>query len=279
MSPQQKLDHIIQKNNSLVCVGLDTDVAQLPAQFQQSATPQFDFNKAIIDATHDFVIAYKPNTAFYEARGEQGIRELKMTCDYIRENYPDVFTILDAKRADIGNTNKGYVEFAFEYLGVDSITLHPYLGAEALKPFLDRADKACIILCRTSNSGSGEFQELVFNGEPLYAHIAQKVFKEWNVNNNCFLVVGATYPEDIQKVRALCGDMTFLIPGIGSQGGDVKKVVEAGLNSHKAGIIINSSRAILFASNGPDFALQAREEALKLRDEINKVKEQKTINK
>jgi len=269
MSPQEKLDTNIQKKNSFLCIGLDSDVSKLPLQFQNSSTPQFDFNTAIIEATHDLVIAYKPNTAFYEARGEQGIHELKLTCDYIRERHPDIFLILDAKRADIGNTNEGYATFFFDYLGADAVTLHPYLGGEALKPFLNRADKGCIILCRNSNPGSGEFQDLVFNGEPLFKHVAQKVFNEWNVNKNCFLVVGATYPKDIQEVRALCGDMTLLIPGIGAQGGDLEQTIQAGLNSQKAGIIINSSRAILFASSGKDFAIRAREEALQLRDEIN----------
>src|SRR3989344_4460101 len=160
MTFYQKLDAIVEKQNSLVCVGLDSDLAKIPVHLQSDKTPQVAFNKAIIDATHDLVCAYKPNSAFYEARGVDGIAELKMTCDYIRQSHPEIVLILDAKRADIGSTNEGYVTYAFDWLGADAITLHPYLGKEALKPFLDRKDKGCIILCRTSNPGAGEFQDL-----------------------------------------------------------------------------------------------------------------------
>ena len=270
MSPQQKLSSIEKTNNSLLCVGLDSDIKKLPAQFKNSPTPQFDFNKAIIEATHDLVASYKPNSAFYEARGEQGIKELKMTMDYLHEHYPEIFTVLDAKRADIGNTNEGYLQFIFDYLGFDSVTLHPYLGSEALAPFLKRSDKVSIILCRTSNPGAREFQDLLVDGEPLYQRVAKKVIGEWNNNNNCFMVIGATYPEEMALVRKIAGDMTFLVPGIGAQGGDVEKTVKAGLNSQKAGMIINSARGIIFASSGEDFAERARAEAMKLRDEINR---------
>ncbi len=270
MTIYQKLENAITKNNSLVSVGLDSDIAKLPEQFKNDPTPQFAFNKATIDATHDLVCAYKPNTAFYEARGARGIDELKMTCDYIKTNYPDIFIVIDAKRADIGNTNKGYVEFVFDYLGADAITLHPYLGQEALRPFLERKDKASIILCRTSNQGSGEFQDLKINGKKLYQIVAERVTKEWNANGNCMLVTGATYPEELAAVRKIVGDLPLLVPGIGAQGGNVEKTVKAGLNSKKQGMIINSSRGIIFASSGEDFADKAREETLKLRDEINK---------
>ncbi len=270
MNAFQKLSTIEQKNNSLLCVGLDSDITKLPARFKNSPTPQFDFNKTIIDATHDLVSSYKPNSAFYEARGEQGVAELKMTMDYLGDNYPEIFTILDSKRADIGNTNEGYLTSTFDYFGFDAITLHPYLGSEALAPFLKRADKASIILCRTSNPGAGEFQDLKVGGETIYQIVAKKVSTEWNKNSNCMLVVGATYPAELAKVRAIAGDMTFLIPGIGAQGGDVEKTVKAGINSQKAGMIINSARGIIFASNGSDFAERAREEAIKLRDEINR---------
>src|SRR6266498_1426506 len=168
MNFQNKLDSLIQKNNSLVCVGLDSDVAKLPETFKTKENPQFEFNKAIIDATHDLVSCYKINSAFYEARGDKGIGELKMTCDYLHQMYPDIPIILDAKRADIGNTNNGYINFAFNYLNTDAITLHPYLGGEALKPFLDQKEKGCIILCRTSNPGARELQDLVSGGEKLY---------------------------------------------------------------------------------------------------------------
>lgn len=264
----QKYESIIAKNNSLVCVGLDSEVSKIPSHLNGS---QFEFNKAIIDATHDLVCAYKPNSAFYEARGVDGISDLKKTCDYLRTMYPNVPIILDAKRADIGNTNNGYVTFAFGYLGVDAITLHPYLGREALQPFLDRKDNFSFILCRTSNPGAGELQDLESGGKKLYEIVAQKITESWNVNNNCGLVVGATYPDELAQVRSIVGDeMLFLIPGIGAQGGDVEKTVRAGLNSKKAGMLINSSRGIIFAGSGEDFAQRTREETLKLRDEINK---------
>ena len=270
MTFQQKLDALVTKNNSLVCVGLDSDWEKLPEIVKKEEYPQFAFNKAIVDATHDLVCAYKPNSAFYEYLGSEGIRQLKLSCDYIREKYPEIPIILDAKRADIGSTNKGYVSYAFDYLRVDAITLHPYLGAEAIQPFLDRKDKASIILCRTSNPGAKEFQDQIVGGEPLYKLVAKKVVNEWNKNGNCMLVVGATYPEELAEVRKLAGDMIFLVPGIGAQGGEVEKTVKAGLNSKNAGIIINSSRGIIFASKEADFAEKARFEAQKLQTEINK---------
>lgn len=262
MTFQQKLTTIIEKNNSLLCVGLDADVEKLPDQFKEANFPQFTFTKWIIDETADVVCAFKPNTAFYEARGIRGIEELKLTCDYIRTTYPDIIIILDAKRGDIGNTNNGYVEFAFNYLQADAITLHPYLGAEALKPFFERVDKGSIILCRTSNEGAKELQDVIVDGKPLYQHIASKVITEWNQNNNCMLVVGATYPEDMKQIRALSDEMTFLVPGIGAQGGDLEKVMRAGLNSEKKGVIINAGRSIIFAKD-------PKKEAEKLQKEIN----------
>jgi len=272
MTFQEKLDKIVKKNKSFVCVGLDSDLTRLPPIFnrdsaRQARFPQFEFNKAIIDATHDLVCAYKPNGAFYEAEGTWGIEQLKMTCDYLRSKYPKIPIILDAKRADIGSTNKGYVKYAFDYLGVDAITVHPYLGKEALMPFLEKKDKGIIILCKTSNPGSGEFQNL----NSLYLQVARQIVKEWNINKNCMLVVGATYPEELMKVRKIIGDMTILIPGIGAQGGDLEKTIKAGLNSKKSGIIINSSRGIIFASEKKDFAQRAREEAKTLRNQINKI--------
>lgn len=265
----QKLNDVTVKNNSLVCVGLDSDRSKIPEHLHNKKNPQFEFNKAIIDATHDLVCAYKPNTAFYEACGFDGVNVLKMTCDYIRQQYPEIVIILDAKRADIGSTNEGYAVFAFDYLGADAITLHPYLGKEALKPFLDRKEKGSIILCRTSNPGAGEFQDLKVSGKLLYQIVAEKVVKEWNYNGNCGLVVGATYPAELTVVRRLVGDMPILIPGIGAQGGDIEKTLKAGLDSHKTGAIINSSRGIIFASSGSDFANRAREESMKLQKSIN----------
>lgn len=237
----------VQKSNSLLCVGLDSDRG-------------FAFNKQIIDSTHAFVAAYKPNAAFYE--GAQGMSELARTMDYLHTTHPDIFTILDAKRGDIGNTNDAYVRVIFDELGFDAVTLHPYMGHESLLPFLDRRDKVSIILCRTSNPGAGELQDLPVDGTPLYQVLAKKVSMEWNKNENCMLVVGATAPEEMRVIRSIVGDITFLVPGIGAQGGDVQAVVTAGINSQKRGLIINSSRGIIFA---PDPAHEAK----KLRDEIN----------
>jgi len=264
-----KLSRIIRQNNSLVSVGLDSDMRQLPDHLQGSVGAQLKFNLEIVEATHDLVCAYKLNTAFYEAEGAEGITQLKNTCDFIREHYPEITIVLDAKRADIGNTNEGYVTFAFDYLQADAITLHPYLGREAIQPFLDREDKGSIILCRTSNIGAGEFQDLKVDGEPLYRKVARSVCDEWNEKNNCLLVVGATYPEEVKEIREIAGEMTFLVPGVGVQGGDVEKVVRAGRNLQGEGMIVNSSRGIIFASKAVDFAQRARDEARTLKETIN----------
>lgn len=266
----QLLDVIQQQNNSLLCVGLDPDTAKLPSTIKNAPDAQFSFNKAIIDATHDLVCAYKPNAAFYEAQGAQGIAQLKKTFDYLKQQYPQIPVILDAKRGDIGNTNEGYVQFAFDYLHADAITLHPYLGKEAMQPFLDQAEKGCIIMCRNSNPGSGEFQNLQLEGTELYKHIAKQISTEWNTNNNCMLVVGATYPQELAEVRNIVGDsMTILVPGVGTQGGDVQETVQNGKNTAGRGLIISASRSVIFASSNEDFAEKAREEAQKLRDSIN----------
>lgn len=269
MNFQQKLNRIFKKNNSLVCIGLDSDFDKIPQYLKTKKNPLFIFNKKIINATYDLVCAYKPNSAFYEAQGAEGINQLKLTCNYLRKNYPSTPIILDAKRADIGNTNRGYIKYAFDYLGVDAITLHPYLGMEAISAFLEFKDKGFFILCRTSNKGAGEFQDLRFKGKPLYRIIAEHVVKQWNYNNNCLLVIGATYPKELSEVRKLVGNLTFLIPGIGAQGGDIEATIKAGLNSKGSGMIINSSRAIIFASSDRDFAKIAREKTIELKDEIN----------
>ena len=283
---RSKLDNIVKKNNSLLCVGLDSDIDKLPISIRNGEHPQSTFNRAIIEATHDLVCAFKPNTAFYESRGKAGIEALKTTCDFLKETYPDIIIILDAKRADIGNTNEGYVQFAFDYLGADAITLHPYLGKEALKPFLDRKDKGFFILCRTSNPGAGEFQDLLLSksqpsdsafaaasakeGTPLYQIVAEHVVQDWNYNGNCGLVVGATYPNELEIVRRIAKDLPLLIPGIGAQGGDTERTVKAGVDNDGQNTIINSSRGIIFASEGENFAEKSRVEAEKLRDDINK---------
>ncbi|KKP60345.1 MAG: Orotidine 5'-phosphate decarboxylase [Candidatus Roizmanbacteria bacterium GW2011_GWA2_34_18] len=257
MTFQEKLDKIVKKNKSLVCVGLDSDISKL------SSPSQLSFNKSIIEATADLVCSYKLNTAFYESIGHEGIKALKDSCDYLIKKYPEIPIIIDAKRADIGNTNKGYVQFVFTYLGANAVTVHPYLGEEAIRPFLDCKDKGIIILCRTSNPGAGEFQDLEAGNIPLYKIVAKNVASKWNSNKNCMLVVGATYPDELKQVRKIVGDMTLLVPGIGTQGGDLEATLKAGLNSKKRGLIINSSRGIIFAKN-------PREEAMKLRNDINK---------
>lgn len=227
---------------------------------------------------------YKPQSSYYEALGAEGSATLKATVDYIHEVAPEVPIILDAKRADIDSTNEGYIKAHFDYQGFDAITLHPYMGQESLQPLLDQKDKGLIILCRTSNSGADEFQDRLVTPTaeeatqwgikpkpiPLYQLVAYRVAREWNNNNNCCVVVGATYPEEMAEVRLIIGDMPILIPGIGAQGGDIEATVKAGQNSHGQGMIINSSRGILYASTGPDFAEAARTETQRLHDEINK---------
>ncbi len=270
MTFRQKLDAIVAKNNSLLCVGLDCGIDKIPEKIRVGPHPQSTFNKAIIYATQDLVCAYKLNTAFYEAQGADGVKEMKTTCDYLKEHYAAAVIIVDAKRADIGNTNIGYAKFIFDYLGADAVTLQPYLGGEALKPFLDQKEKGILILCRTSNPGAGEFQDLMINGKPLYQVVAKNVAKSWNYNMNCGLIVGATYPEELAIVRRLVGDMPILIPGIGAQGGDVQKTTKAGIDSKGTGAIINVGRSVIFASSGADFAQKARAEAIKLKEEINR---------
>lgn len=269
MTFQQKLDKIVKKNNSLLCVGLDPVLEKLPKHLQKEKHPFFEFNKAIIDATNDLVCCYKPNSAFYEALGEKGIEELKKTCDYIKNNYPEIPILLDFKRGDIGNTNKAYAEFAFDYLRVDGVTVQPYLGKEAVYEYLNKKDKGIFILCRTSNPGAGEFQDLRIGKKPLYQVIAKNIVEKWNTFHNCMLVVGATYPKELAEVRKIVGDMTLLIPGLGSQGGEVKKLMRAGLNSKNAGMIINSSREVLYADSGKNFTKKTRDKAKELRDTIN----------
>jgi orotidine-5'-phosphate decarboxylase len=263
------------QTSTFVCVGLDSDYRQLPETVKQGNSVEeamFAFNRAIIDATHDLVCAYKPNAAFYEAQGDAGLRALTRTVHYIKETYPAIPVILDAKRADIGSTNLGYVQAAFDQIGVDAITVHPYLGKEALAPFLERTEKGIIVLAKTSNPGAGEFQDLPVGPaqEPLYQVVAWHVAEQWNANGNCGIVIGATYPQDLRKARAIVGNMPILIPGIGTQGGAVAETVAAGKDSRGQGMIINASRSIIFASRGDDFAQAARAATMRLRDEINR---------
>lgn len=258
-----------RRANSLLCVGLDSALERLPQRFREAELPQFAFNRWIIEQTHPYVAAYKPNVAFYEAQGAQGLASLAATARYLREQHPDILTICDAKRGDIGSTNAGYVRAIFDELGFDAVTLNPYLGSEALEPFLAREDRACIILCRTSNPGAGEFQDLMIGGLALWRIVAERVSRDWNARGNCMLVAGATYPDELREIRTVAGEMTLLVPGIGAQGGELEATVRAGLNRAGLGLIINSSRGVIFAD---DPAAEARA----LRDQINAIREDVT---
>jgi orotidine-5'-phosphate decarboxylase len=255
-----------------LCVGLDSDLEKIPEAIRQRTTREtiVAFNRALVDETNDLVCAYKPNSAFYEAHGDEGWAALRETIQYIREAAPEVPVILDAKRADIGNTNCGYVEAVFENLQADAVTVHPYFGSEAIQPFLERKDRGIFVLCRTSNSGAGEVQDLRIEGEPLYKHIARMIATTWNANGNCGIVAGATYPEELREIRAIVGYLPILIPGIGAQGGDLEASVRAGRDSKKQGIIVSASRAVIFASPHADFAKAARKEAETLHGAITR---------
>jgi len=264
---KEKLKKAWLKNNSLICVGLDTELEKAPPHILEDVYPIFNFNKEIIDATADLVCAYKPQIAYYSAVG--GEKELLMTIEYIHENYPDIPVILDAKRGDIGATAKMYAREAFERYLADAVTVNPYMGGDTLEPFLSYEDRGVIILCRTSNPGGADVQMLSDSGKAVYEIVAEKACGEWNKHDNVLLVVGATYPEELGVVRRLVGDMPLLVPGIGAQGGDVEKTVANGLDSEGMGMIINSSRGIIYAGGGRDFAEAARVSAQKLRDEVN----------
>ena len=253
-------------------VGLDTDPGRIPASLAPGAPAGervVEFNRAIVAATADLAAAYKPNSAFYEALGAAGWTALEETVAAVRAEAPQAATILDAKRADIGSTNAGYVAAAFERLGADAVTVHPYLGGEALAPFLERRDKLVFVLARTSNPGAGELQDLLADGLPLYRHVARAVARDWNGAGNCGLVVGATYPEELRAVREdVPAEMPILIPGAGAQGGDVAAVVAANRTAGSDAFLINASRSILYASSGEDFAAAARAAAQSLDEEI-----------
>jgi len=253
---------------SLLCVGLDSDIGMIPAAFSADEWPQLAFNRAIIDASAPYASAYKFNMAFYEANGASGWRQLAASLEYLRQSQPDILTICDAKRGDIGNTSAAYARSIFDELGFDAVTLNPYLGRDALQPFLEYEGKACIILCRTSNPGSAEIQNLRLPQGPLWQVVAEMVVEEWNENGNCMLVAAATNPEDMTRIRAIAGDMTLLVPGIGAQGGDVDAVIRAGLNSAGRGLIINSSRGIIFADDPATAAASLRDAINACRDDL-----------
>ncbi|QAU23842.1 orotidine-5'-phosphate decarboxylase [Dyella sp. M7H15-1] len=263
----QSLQQAWTRNNSLVCVGLDPEPAKFPAHVQGRPDAVLEFCTAIVDATADLVCCYKPQIAHFAAlRAEDTLERL---IAHIHANHPGTPVILDAKRGDIGSTAQHYVGEAFDRYAADAVTLNPYLGRDSVQPFLERADKGVILLCHTSNPGAADLQDLDVGGKPLYQHVAQIIARDWNNHGNCALVTGATWPQQLAEVRALVGDMPLLVPGIGAQGGDVEAVVRNGRTAAGTGLMISSSRAILYASQGEDFANAARKAALELRDSIN----------
>jgi orotidine-5'-phosphate decarboxylase len=268
---RQELVEQIRLKKSFLCVGLDTDLSKIPSHLLETEDPIFEFNKAIIDATKDFCVAYKPNIAFYECHGPKGWESLKKTLDYIPKN---IFTIADAKRGDIGNTSTYYAKTYFEYLNCDSVTVAPYMGEDSVTPFLEFENKWVILLALTSNIGALDFQFMTdTKGEQLYKKVLRKSSK-WGSAENMMYVVGATRAEGIGEVRKLVPDHFFLVPGVGAQGGSLEEVAEYGWNKD-CGLLVNSSRGIIYASNDLDFAEQAKIEAKKLQENMAKILEEK----
>ncbi|MCH8550520.1 MAG: orotidine-5'-phosphate decarboxylase [Natronospirillum sp.] len=261
------------KHNTLICVGLDPLPERFPGSIAQRPDAVFAFNRAIIDATHDLVCAYKPQIAHYAALAAED--QLQQTMDYLRSQYPDIPVILDSKRGDIGSTAEQYAREAFDRYGADAVTVNPYMGADTIEPFARYSSKGVVVLCRTSNPSAAELQNLeLASGETLFAQVARLAARQWNGRQNLALVVGATAPAELARVRDLIGDMPILVPGLGAQGGDAEAVLKAGLTEHGDGLIINSSRGILYASQADDFALAARSEAQALRDLANRFRQQ-----
>ncbi len=263
----EKLKSAMESNNSLVCVGLDPDITKIPSVCREADKPIFTFNKAIIDATHQDVCAYKPQVAYYAGQNVED--ELQMTIDYLNSEYPNIPVIFDSKRGDIGSTAQMYAMEVFERYKADSVTVNPLMGTDTLKPFLDYEDKGVIALCRTSNPSGDEIQNLMVNDTPVYELIAQLAKDKWNYNNNILLVVGATYPKELGRIREICPNIPFLVPGVGAQGGDVEKVLKNGLMADNKGLVINSSRGIIYASNGADYAKAAQLATIELKNLIN----------
>ncbi len=267
MSFTQRLLERSRSRSSLVCVGLDPLPEKLPGSLQGEADAILAFNQAIVEATAPWACAFKPNIAFYEAMGPAGLETLRRTIAFIHE-HNTALVIVDAKRADIGHTSVAYARAIFDHLDADAVTLNPYLGRDALAPFLERPERGCFVLCRTSNPGAREFQDLLVEGRPLYLVVAERV-QRWNEAGNCGLVVGATYPDELAQVRAICPEMPLLIPGVGAQAGDLAQAVEAGIDSQGERILVNVSRSILYASSGPDFAQAAAHAAQQLSEAIH----------
>jgi len=271
MTYREKLQQAWQESNSLLCVGLDPDLTLLPEGFGSDDVARF--NLAIIEATSDLVCAYKPNVAFYEALGqERGYAALRKTLAAIPQH---IVTIADAKRGDVEHTARAYVRAIFDELGFDACTVSPYLGGDSVAPWLERPERGAFILARTSNPGAGDLQDLRagVDERPLYELVAE-LARGWDRHRNAGLVTGATYPEEMRRLRELCPDMPFLVPGVGAQAGSLEEAVRAGLDARGRGLVVNASRGVTYASRGADFAPAARREALRLRDEINTVRAQ-----
>lgn len=265
MTTKQLTTQIKQKK-SFLCIGLDVDLSKIPQHLLTLEDPIFEFNKAIIDATHDLCVSYKPNIAFYEAYGIKGWQSLQKTINYISTNYPEIFTIADAKRGDIGNTSSMYAKAFFEDLNFDSITVAPYMGKDSVEPFLAFENKHTIMLALTSNEGAFDFQTLNVNGEELYKRVLE-TSKTWKNSQNLMYVVGATKAEYFAAIRKIVPASFLLVPGIGAQGGSLSEVCKYGINA-EVGLLINSSRSIIYASNGTDFTEKARAEALKMQQQM-----------
>jgi orotidine-5'-phosphate decarboxylase len=265
LSFAQRLEHAQTASRGLLCIGLDPDSAKLPADLADAAEPLYAFNRRIVDASFDVAAAYKPQIAFYSAVAAES--QLLASIRYIRERAPHALVILDAKRNDIGNTARAYAAEAFDRYGADAVTVNPYMGEDSVLPFLERPDRGAILLCRTSNPGAKDFQDLLIEGLPLYRWVAERAATQWNGRKNLMLVVGATYPREMAALRRAYPQVSFLVPGIGAQGGDLDATLAAGLGDDGAGLLINSSRGIIYAGGGT--AAGIRGAATQLRDAIN----------
>ena len=271
MTFMQALRRRWDEAGTLVCVGLDPEPAKFPARFAGDTDAVFGFCRDIVDATAEYVCCFKPQIAHFAALGAEDALERLIA--HVHAAHPGIPVILDAKRGDIGSTARHYATEAFDRYGADAVTANPYLGRDSLQPYLDRADKGVVILCRTSNPGAADLQDLmVEDGRPLYQHVAAKVAREWNGNGNCMLVVGATWPEQLREVRDIVGDLPFLVPGVGAQGGDAAAVVRNAKTADGTGLVVSSSRAILYASTGDDYAAAAAAAARELRDTLNRAR-------
>lgn len=271
----QELFEQIKEKRSFLCVGLDTDKTKIPAHLLDTEDPIFEFNKAIVDATHDLCVAYKPNLAFYESEGIEGLKSLEKTVNYIRENYPELFLIADAKRGDIGNTSKMYAKAFFEHMNFDSVTVAPYMGEDSVTPFLSYENKWVILLALTSNKGAFDFQFMEEDGSRLFEKVLE-TSKEWGTPENMMYVVGATKAESLTDIRNIIPDSFLLVPGVGAQGGSLAEVAKYGINN-KCGLLVNSSRGIIYAGKDKDYALFARGEAMKIQTEMSTILEEKGL--